>query len=241
MGDQAVPAGRVRSDRHGGAPDNMLRLQAPLPDRYTTATPQDLHDRIAAAKSALGDRLMVLGHHYQRDEVMQWADARGDSFGLSRLAAANHTAEFIVFCGVHFMAESADVLTGPHQQVVLPDLNAGCSMADMADIDSVEEAWDAIAAVTDISLVIPITYMNSSAALKAFVGRQGGAVCTSSNARAVITWALERGDKLLFFPDQHLGRNTGHQLGYGEADMRIWDPRRDLGGLQDLDVKEARF
>src|SRR5436190_10505665 len=240
MGDQAVPAGRVRSDRHGGA-HNMLRLQAPLPDRYTKATPEQLHGWIGAARTALGDRLMILGHHYQRDEVMRWADARGDSFGLSRLAAANDTAEFIVFCGVHFMAESADILTGPHQQVVLPDLNAGCSMADMADIDSVDEAWESIAAVIDIARVVPITYMNSSAALKAFVGRQGGAVCTSSNARAVITWALERGDKLLFFPDQHLGRNTGFQLGYSGADMPVWDPRRDLGGLDDVDVKDARF
>src|SRR3954467_9330081 len=126
----------------------MLRLQAPLPDRYNTATPENLHDWIGAGKDALGDRLMILGHHYQRDEVMQWADARGDSFGLSRLAAAHTPAEFVVFCGVHFMAESADILTGPHQQVILPDLNAGCSMADMADIDSVEEAWDAIATVT---------------------------------------------------------------------------------------------
>src|SRR5436190_461369 len=235
MGDQAVPAGRVRSDRHGGA-HNMLRLQAPLPDRYTKATPEDLHHRIGVAKAALGDRLMILGHHYQRDEVMQWADARGDSFGLSRLAAANDTAEFIVFCGVHFMAEAADILAGPHQQVVLPDLNAGCSMADMADIDSVEEAWESIAAVTDIARVVPITYMNSSAALKAFVGKVGGAVCTSSNARAVITWALAKGEKLLFFPDQHLGRNTAYQLGFGPADMRVWDPRRELGGLDDVAV-----
>src|SRR3954454_24982936 len=219
----------------------MLRLQAPLPDLYTKAAPDDLQRRIAAARETLGDRLMILGHHYQRDEVMQWADARGDSFGLSRLAAANQTAEFIVFCGVHFMAESADVLTGPHQQVILPDLNAGCSMADMADIDSVEEAWESIGSVPDIARVVPITYMNSSAALKAFVGRQGGAVCTSSNARAVITWALERGDKLLFFPDQHLGRNTGFQLGFGEADMRVWDPRLDMGGLSDVDVKDATF
>jgi quinolinate synthase len=139
------------------------------------------------------------------------------------------------------MAESADILTGTQQQVLLPDLNAGCSMADMADIDSVEEAWDAIAAVADVSRVVPITYMNSSAALKAFVGRAGGAVCTSSNARAVITWALERGDKLLFFPDQHLGRNTAYQLGYGAPDMRVWDPRQELGGLDDVDVKDARF
>ena len=219
----------------------MLRLQAPLDERYTGAKPDDLAGRIAAAKQALGSRLLILGHHYQRDEVMRWADARGDSFGLSRLAADNDEAEYVVFCGVHFMAESADILTADHQQVVLPDLNAGCSMADMADIESVEEAWDAIAAVTDIDRVVPITYMNSSAALKAFVGRNGGAVCTSSNARAVITWALDRGEKLLFFPDQHLGRNTGYQLGYTEADMRVWNPRLDRGGLEERDVKEATF
>jgi len=219
----------------------MLRIQAALPERYVGVTPEQHASWIGAAKAALGDRLLILGHHYQREEVMRWADARGDSFGLSRLAAANATAEYIVFCGVHFMAESADILTGDRQTVILPDLNAGCSMADMADIDSVEEAWEELAAVTDISRVVPITYMNSSAALKAFVGRKGGAVCTSSNARAVISWALDRGDKLLFFPDQHLGRNTAFQLGFGPDDMRVWDPRRDLGGLEDADVKEATF
>ena len=172
---------------------------------------------------------------------MRWADARGDSFGLSRLAADNRDADFVVFCGVHFMAESADILTDDHQVVILPDLNAGCSMADMADLDSVEEAWDSLAEVTDVERVVPITYMNSSAALKAFVGHHGGAVCTSSNARAVLTWALGRGPgtKVLFFPDQHLGRNTGYQLGYGAADMRLWDPKLELGGLEERDVKEA--
>ena len=155
--------------------------------------------------------------------------------------AADSPAEFIVFCGVHFMAESADILTGDHQSVILPDLNAGCSMADMADIDSVEVAWEELAAVTDIERILPITYMNSSAALKAFVGRKGGAVCTSSNAKAVVSWALERADKLLFFPDQHLGRNTAYQLGFGPTDMRVWNPRRDLGGLEEADVKEATF
>jgi quinolinate synthase len=217
----------------------MIRLQPVLPDGYTSATPDDLSARIAAAKNQLGRRLVILGHHYQRDEVMRWADARGDSFGLSRMAAANRDADYVVFCGVHFMAESADILTGDHQQVILPDLNAGCSMADMADLDSVEEAWDAIAEVTAIDRVIPITYMNSSAALKAFVGGHGGAVCTSSNARAVLTWALGRGDKVLFFPDQHLGRNTGYQLGYGEGDMAVWDPRKDLGGLEERHLKGA--
>ncbi len=191
-------------------------------------------------------RVFILGHHYQRDEVMAWADARGDSFGLSRTAAAKDDAEFIVFCGVHFMAESADILTAPHQQVLLPDLNAGCSMADMADIDAVEEAWDALGRVSDVERIVPITYMNSSAALKAFVGAHGGAVCTSSNARAVLTWALVPqgtgraiGDKVLFFPDQHLGRNTGFDLGYDDGDMAVWDPRRDLGGLEDADVKRS--
>jgi quinolinate synthase len=168
---------------------------------------------------------------------MKWADARGDSFGLSRLAAGQTEAEYIVFCGVHFMAESADVLTGDGQLVMLPDLNAGCSMADMADIDQVEEAWEEMGRVVDLSRVIPITYMNSSAALKAFVGDHDGAVCTSSNARAVLTWALEAGERVLFFPDQHLGRNTGYDMGYGANDMRVWNPRLALGGLSDVEVK----
>ncbi len=219
----------------------MLRLQQPLPERYSTATADELTRMIGAAKAALGSRLFVLGHHYQRDDVMRWADARGDSFGLSRLAAEQTEAEFIVFCGVHFMAESADVLTGAHQKVLLPDLNAGCSMADMADIDQVEEAWEELSRVIDVERVVPVTYMNSSAALKSFVGRHQGAVCTSSNARAVLTWALEegRGDRVLFFPDQHLGRNTGYQLGYGADDMRVWNPRLALGGLTDAEVKNS--
>jgi quinolinate synthase len=231
----------------------MLRLQAPLDDRYAAATPEDLSARIEAAKAALGDRVYILGHHYQRDEVIRWADARGDSYRLSVLAQEHDEAEFIVFCGVHFMAESADVLTGDHQTVILPDLNAGCSMADMADLDEVEEAWEALAAVTDVERVIPITYMNSSAALKAFVGRHGGAVCTSTNARAVLDWALGKGpragvasegatgggDKVLFFPDQHLGRNTGLAMGYDLDDMRVWNPRFERGGLTEAECKDA--
>jgi quinolinate synthase len=240
MGDRAVPAGHIEVLRDGGI-HHMLRLQPPLPEGYTSASPDDLATRIGIAKSALDSRLLILGHHYQRDEVMRWADARGDSFGLSRLAADNRDADFVVFCGVHFMAESADVLTADHQQVILPDLNAGCSMADMADVESVEEAWESLAAVTDVARIVPVTYMNSSAALKAFVGRNEGAVCTSSNARAILTWALARGDKVLFFPDQHLGRNTGYQLGFGEADMRVWNPRLELGGLEERDVKGARL
>jgi len=236
----------------------MLRLQAPLPDRYTLASADELDAWIADAKRALGERLVILGHHYQRDEVIKWADARGDSFKLARFAADNDRATDIVFCGVHFMAESADVLTADHQRVILPDLNAGCSMADMADIDQVEECWDTLADVTDVSQIVPITYMNSSAALKAFVGEHGGAVCTSSNARAVLEWALGterasavevpsaaaseqfgKGSKVLFFPDQHLGRNTGFDMGYQARDMRVWNPRFELGGLEERDVKEA--
>jgi len=219
----------------------MIRLQRPLPERYSTATADQLAEWIGAAKAALGDRLLVLGHHYQRDDVMRWADARGDSFGLSRIAADRGDADFVVFCGVHFMAESADILTGDHQQVLLPDLNAGCSMADMADIDAVEDAWDDLGTVVDTDRLVPITYMNSAAAIKAFVGRHGGAVCTSSNARAVLTWALDRGDKVLFLPDQHLGRNTAFDLGFAADDMVLWNPRAEFGGLTDVDVKSAKF
>ncbi len=228
----------------------MLQLQAPLPQRYVDASPDELAGWIASAKAALGPKVFVLGHHYQRDEVMAWADARGDSYRLSVLAKERADADYIVFCGVHFMAESADILTSDRQQVILPDLNAGCSMADMADLDEVEEAWEALARTTDIERVVPITYMNSSAALKAFVGRHGGAVCTSTNARAVLEWALSLGDRaddgaggrqVLFFPDQHLGRNTGHQLGFDEGTMRVWDPRREQGGLSDAECKEATF
>ncbi len=217
----------------------MLRIQTRLPERYTSASPEQLHNWIGQAKATLGESLFILGHHYQRDEVMCWADARGDSFKLSQLASARPQARYIVFCGVHFMAESADILTSDDQTVILPDLNAGCSMADMADLEDVEECWDALDAIVDINRVIPITYMNSSADIKAFVGRHGGAVCTSSNAKAVLTWALERGDKVLFFPDQHLGRNTGFDLGYQAGDMKLWNPRFELGGLEEKDCKEA--
>jgi quinolinate synthase len=229
----------------------MLRLQIPLAPQYSAAPAGELEARIGAAKATLGDDLFILGHHYQRDEVIRWADARGDSYRLSVLAQERPQARYVVFCGVHFMAESADILTTHDQQVILPDLNAGCSMADMADIDEVEEAWEMLGQVTDVDRIVPITYMNSSAAIKAFVGRHGGAVCTSTNARAVLEWALTpgaggvgdgaRGDKVLFFPDQHLGRNTGVAMGYGLDDMRVWDPRHELGGLSEADCKDATF
>ncbi len=218
----------------------MIRLQRPLPDRYTSASPDQLAEWIGEAKRKLGDSLLILGHHYQRDEVMRWADARGDSLRLSSIAAKRKDAKYVIFCGVHFMAEAADILTSDDQQVVLPDLNAGCSMADMADLDDVEEAWNGLAQAIDVDRLVPITYINSSAALKAFVGRHGGSVCTSSNARAVLTWALETaGNQVLFFPDQHLGRNTAYQLGFSERDMSLWDPRKSDGGLSEAEMKES--
>ena len=219
----------------------MLRLQTPIPERYRDASAEELDEMIGAAKASLGERLFILGHHYQRDEVMKWADARGDSYRLSVLAQERPDAEYIVFCGVHFMAESADVLTGDHQAVVLPDLNAGCSMADMADIDEVTEAWESLGEVIDTDELVPITYMNSSAALKAFVGQHGGAVCTSTNAREILEWAFTQGKKVLFFPDQHLGRNTGIAMGYTHDDMRVWNPRFELGGLTPEEVRATTF
>ncbi|MDA8399780.1 MAG: quinolinate synthase [Actinomycetota bacterium] len=246
----------------------MLRLQMALPERYVKASPGELESWIRAAKERLGSQLLILGHHYQRDEVMRWADARGDSLRLSKIAADRKDAKYIVFCGVHFMAEAADIITSDEQKVILPDLNAGCSMADMADADDVEEAWASLSRAVDVKRLVPITYINSSAALKAFVGRKGGSVCTSSNARAVLSWALgigagnpakgandtgasprsaqkpvnaeaSPGDQVLFFPDQHLGRNTAYQLGFTEHDMRLWDPRHDCGGLSEAEMKEA--
>ena len=186
-----------------------------------------------------GAALVILGHHYQRDEVIRHADFTGDSFKLAQLAATRPEAEFIVFCGVHFMAESADILSAPHQKVILPDMNAGCTMADMADIDQVEECWEDVTSVVGDD-ILPVTYMNSTAALKAFVGRHGGAVCTSSNARAVLDWAFRQKPRVLFFPDQHLGRNTGFRMGIPLDAMAVWDPYEDRGGLTDDADPRAR-
>lgn len=221
--------------------EHGAQLQVPLPPRYLEMSPDEIAIGIARAKERLGSRLVILGHHYQREEVIRWADYRGDSFKLCKDAAARPEAEFIIFCGVHFMAESADILSAPHQKVILPDLHAGCSMADMADIDQVEEAWDAMTTICGDSRIIPITYMNSAANLKAFVGRNGGAVCTSSNARKIMDWALKPvaeggagGEKLLFFPDQHLGRNTAIlEMGFTAEQCKVWDPFQDQGGLTD--------
>ena len=201
-----------------------------------------LVERARAAKAALGDRLFVLGHHYQRDEVIQFADVTGDSFKLAREAAARPGAEFIVFCGVHFMAESADILTSGAQKVVLPDLAAGCSMADMAAIAQVEAAWDVLAEAGVAESTVPVTYMNSTAAIKGFVGRHGGVVCTSSNAKRALDWAFERGQRVLFLPDQHLGRNTAVlQLGMDLDDCVLYNPHKPDGGLTATQLREAKM
>ena len=203
----------------------------------------DLVARARAAKAALGDRVFVLGHHYQRDEVIEFADVTGDSFKLAKEAAARPDAEWVVFCGVHFMAESADILTADTQTVVLPDLAAGCSMADMAAIDQVEECWDELVEAGVADVTVPVTYMNSSAAIKAFTGRHGGTICTSSNAKTALTWALDRagdGGKVLFLPDQHLGRNTyARDLGGALEDCVVWDPHRPMGGLTPEQLRDA--
>jgi quinolinate synthase len=198
--------------------------------------------RARAAKAALGDRVFVLGHHYQRDEVIQFADVTGDSFKLARDAAARPGAEFVVFCGVHFMAESADILTGPDQAVILPDLAAGCSMADMAALSQVETAWDTLTDLGVAAGTVPVTYMNSSADIKGFVGRNGGVVCTSSNARRALDWAFARGEKVLFLPDQHLGRNTAVlEMGYSLDDCVLWDPHKPGGGLTPEQLRDAKM
>jgi quinolinate synthase len=210
------------------------------PGELPAASDPTLVERARRAKQALGDRVFVLGHHYQRDEVIQFADVTGDSFKLAQQAAARPDAEFIVFCGVHFMAESADILTGPGQAVLLPDLAAGCSMADMATFDQVEECWDVLrdAGVADVT--VPVTYMNSSAAIKAFTGRHGGTVCTSSNAERALRWAFEKGQKVLFMPDQHLGRNTAvRELGLSLEDCVVYDPHKPGGGLTPQQLQDA--
>ncbi len=228
----------------GTDPDSERGVDCPggLPP----ASDPDLVARARAAKEALGSRVFVLGHHYQRDEVIQFADVTGDSFKLARDAAARPEAEYIVFCGVHFMAESADILTGPDQKVILPDLAAGCSMADMARIAQVEDAWDAMVDAGIADSVVPVTYMNSSADIKAFCGRNGGAVCTSSNAQVALEWAFEQkpeGEaKVLFLPDQHLGRNTAVlQMGLSLDDCVVWDPHRPNGGLTVEQLRDARM
>jgi quinolinate synthase len=212
----------------------------PLPERYLHLSDSEMAVRIRAAKNALGRRLVILGHHYQRDEVITFADYTGDSFKLSRQVSRHPDAEFIVFCGVHFMAESADVLSAAHQKVILPDLAAGCSMADMADREQLEQCWSDLAEM-GVGSLVPVTYINSAASIKAFCGAHGGVVCTSSNAGATLKWAWERGERIVFLPDQHLGRNTAYKLGVPLDRMVVWDPNEIWGGLEPDAVNNARI
>ncbi len=217
-----------------------MLLQTPLPTDYLRLPTVTLDERIAAAKAELGERLTILGHHYQRNDVYKFADYTGDSLKLAQLSLNRPEADYIVFCGVHFMAEGADILSQPHQAVILPDLTAGCSMADMARPDDVHECWEVLADLVPGDKVMPITYVNSAASLKAFVGRNDGCVCTSGNADKIVAWALGAADKLLFFPDQHLGRNTCYKLGVPLDQMIVWDPARDLGGNTPEAIAAAR-
>lgn len=216
--------------------------QQPLPPEYVNLDDETLSRRIKEAKDALGSKLVILGHHYQRDSIIEHADVRGDSYKLAKYAAANPDSEFIVFCGVHFMAESADILTSENQKVILPNLAAGCSMADMANLFQVRSAWKQIQSVIEGETVVPVTYINSAANLKAFVGEHEGTVCTSTNAPTAVKWALKSGDKVFFFPDQHLGRNTGVKLGFDpETEMVVWDPFKPRGGNTPEAIKRAKF
>lgn len=198
--------------------------------------------RATAAKAALGSKVLILGHHYQRDEVIAFADITGDSFKLAQAAAAQSTAEYIIFCGVHFMAESADILTGDHQKVILPDLAAGCSMADMATASQVQDCWNQLEQLGVASRTVPVTYMNSSAAIKSFTGEHGGTICTSSNAEKTLRWAFGKAEKVLFLPDQHLGRNTAIiDLGLSPEDCVVWNPWKPQGGLTEDEIKNAKM
>jgi quinolinate synthase len=230
---------------------NLLLLGSgadPLSERGVTcageipaASDPELVSRAKAARAALGDRAIVLGHHYQRDEVIEFADITGDSFKLAQAAQAQSTAEFVIFCGVHFMAESADILTSDRQKVILPDLAAGCSMADMATASQVDECWKTLSDLGVAATTIPVTYMNSSAAIKSFTGEHGGTVCTSSNAQSAMRWAFTQGEKVLFLPDQHLGRNTAVQsLGLSLEDCVLWNPWKPMGGLTESEIKNAK-
>jgi quinolinate synthase len=225
----------------GKGSDPATEKGVECPGELPAASDPGLVDRALLAREKLGSRAFVLGHHYQRDEVIQFADVTGDSFKLAQQAAANPDADYIIFCGVHFMAESADILTAGSQQVVLPDLAAGCSMADMAGLAQVEDAWDRFADLGIDSATVPITYMNSTAAIKAFTGRNGGTICTSSNAESAMRWSFDQAERVFFLPDQHLGRNTAVlQLGLGLDDCVLYDPHKPGGGLTDRQIQEAR-
>ena len=218
-----------------------LHERQPLPDAYLNLQDEEMALRIGAARAALGDRLVILGHHYQRDEVIRFADYTGDSFKLAGAIANHPAADYIVFCGVHFMAESADILALPHQRVILPDLAAGCSMADMAPADQLEICWSELQQMGMASRVVPVTYINSAAAIKSLVGENGGTVCTSSNAAATLTWGWQQKEKILFLPDQHLGRNTAFKMGVPLDAMVVWDPYELYGGLTREQLEHAKL
>jgi quinolinate synthase len=218
-----------------------IRERQALPERYLGLSDEEMATRIAAARATLGDRLVILGHHYQRDEVIRFADYTGDSFKLAREIARHPSAEFIVFCGVHFMAESADILGLPHQKVILPDLAAGCSMADMVAPDQLEICWFELQQLGMAARTVPVTYINSAAAIKSFVGERGGTVCTSSNAAATLKWGWSEREKILFLPDQHLGRNTAWKMGVPLDEMVVWDPFEPYGGLTREEIERARL
>jgi len=227
--------------------EHLSERQA-LPEKYLGLSDEEMTIRIAQAREELGSRLVILGHHYQRDEVIRFADYTGDSFRLSRQIAQRPESDFIVFCGVHFMAESADVLSASHQQVILPDLAAGCSMADMAAPEQLETCWEELTQMgitprqgSGQAGVVPVTYINSAASIKAFVGERGGTVCTSSNAMATLKWGFAHGEKILFLPDQHLGRNTAYKMGISLDEMVVWDPNEIFGGLDPEQVQRAKM
>lgn len=220
--------------------ESRIGERQPLPDRYLGLSDEEMAGRIARARADLGERLLILGHHYQRDEVIRFADCTGDSFKLARQAAERRGADYIVFCGVHFMAESADVLSAPHQQVILPDLAAGCSMADMATADQLEVCWRELQEL-GADVVVPVTYINSAASIKAFCGERRGVVCTSGNAEPTLRWAWARGRRILFLPDQHLGRNTAYRMGVPLDEMVVWDPDLPYGGVEADALRGARM
>ncbi|MGQ9879788.1 MAG: quinolinate synthase NadA [Armatimonadota bacterium] len=238
-----VPTSPSRATGTGTAEKGQAKMvQAPLPPEYSQLSDEETHERIRRAKQALGERVVVLGHHYQRDEIIQHADYRGDSYKLARDATRHPETEFIVFCGVHFMAETADILTPDYQKVILPNMSAGCSMADMANIYQVRACWRDLTALLPAESLVPVTYMNSAANLKAFCGERGGIVCTSSNAQSILEWAFRQGEKVLFFPDQHLGRNTGIKMDIDpHSEMVVWDPDLPLGGNTEEALRRAKL
>jgi quinolinate synthase len=253
--DEIIPLAGIACETNTGirtlplsSEPSFAYWQQDIPSEYWDLDAQALIDRVAAARKQLGSRLIVLGHHYQREDIIQFADFRGDSFKLAQWAAQHPESEYIVFCGVHFMAESADVLCAPHQKVILPDLAAGCSMADMAAPEQLETCWEELTMMgvtprlgSGQAGVVPVTYINSAASIKAFVGERGGTVCTSSNAMATLRWAFARGERVLFLPDQHLGRNTAHKMGIALDDMVVWDPDEICGGLDPDQVSRAKM